>query len=1051
MALYAPSNQPERLQIHLLGDFRVRIGDQIVDPSRWKLRKAKTLVKLLALAPNHRLHREKLMDLLWPEHDLKAATDSLHQTLHTLRGILEPYCSNPRLYIQFENELISLCPDTPLWIDLEAFEQAAKEASRSRDPASYQTALALYLGDLLPEDLYEDWAISRRESLRQEVIRLFFEYAKLLEAKADFLLAIEAYQKIIASDPLQEEAYVGLMHAFAMSGQRPQALSAFQALKKVLSQKLGAEPDPRHMLLYQEILSGRFPPPHALPLLDSHSSPRHNLPNPLSTFVGREKEVEQVKLLASRSRLVTLTGSGGVGKTQLAIRVAQEMQSDYPDGVWLVALDSLSKPRLVPYVVAGVFGVSEEGEGTVLENLKESLWTKQLLLVLDNCEHLVEACARLVDTLLQACPHLRILTTSREALGIKGESLFPVPSLSLPDAHTLPPISSLLQFEAVRLFVERAQSVQPLFSITEENAPSIVQICQQLDGIPLALELAAARTSILSLEQIASRLDDRFRLLTSGSRNDLPRQQTLQASIDWSYDLLSEAERTLFCRLSVFAGGWDLAEAEGVCADSFLQAADILDLLSQLIHKSLVVVGSEPGHEKRYYLLETIRSYAETKIARTEEWSSLRNRHLAYFLHLVEEIEPKLNTAEQVEGMKQLQTEQGNLRRALSWALGETQGSLALEGLQMASALLEFWELNGLMTEGFDWLKKGLESIDHADVQSIPIQAKALYAFAEINFTLHNPEVIQILEKSVSFYRKSGDKAGLSLALCSLHDYFHHAKPAELAKVRPLLDESLELAREAGDPDTLAKVLNSKAVVTVDKTAARGFAEESLVLFRERGNKWSMIDSLWVLGSISDSLGDYKAVQRYDEEMWRLAKEGEYKPGIVLAYFLAGMAAYSQNDFKQMEVSFQGVLSMDRERGLKRGPIWALRQLGIAAKLQNESERAAAYLIESLSLAEKDEDVHGIVMTLGLMAGIVAGIGQPRRAARLLGAEVMLLESYEMGLDRFEQKEFDRDIASLRAQLDEETFMAAWSEGRKLTLEQAVAEANAIGTELNPC
>ena len=371
MALVAASSPPERLKIHLLGGFKIFIGDQVVDPDRWRLRKAQTLVKILALAPQHRLHREKLMDMLWPEHDLKAATDSLHQALHSLRGVLQPYCSDPRLYIQFDKDRISLCPDAPLWIDAEAFEVAVKKASQSRDLASYRAALDLYTGDLLPDDLYEDWAISRREGLRQEATRLLFESARALEAIAEYPPAIEAYQRIITSDPLQEEAYFGLMQAYALSGQRSQALSEFQVLKKVLAQELGAEPDPRSTLLYQEILSGRFPPPHTLSPSYARTPPPHNLPSPLSTFVGREKEAEQVRFLTSRSRLVTLTGSGGVGKTRLALRVAETMLLDFPDGVWLVELDTVTNAQLVPYAVAGVFGVSEEDVGTVEENLQE--------------------------------------------------------------------------------------------------------------------------------------------------------------------------------------------------------------------------------------------------------------------------------------------------------------------------------------------------------------------------------------------------------------------------------------------------------------------------------------------------------------------------------------------------------------------------------------------------------------------------------------------------------------------------------------------------------
>ncbi len=839
------------------------------------------------------------------------------------------------------------------------------------------------------------------------------------------------------------------MHAYAMSGQRTQALSQFRTLQEVLQKELGAEPDLQSTLLYQEILSGRFSASKNVSRTYTQPSPRHNLPSPLSTFIGREKEIEQVKVLTTSSRLVTLTGSGGVGKTRFALRLAEVLLMDFSDGVWLVELDSLSKAQLLPYAVAGVFGVSEDQEGTVLENLIESLCTRNLLLVLDNCEHLMAASASLVETLLQACPNLHVLTTSREALGIKGEIVYQVPTLSFPDASNLPPFSAVTQFEAVRLFVESAQSLQPSFKITEENAPSIVQICQQLDGIPLALELAAARVGVLQVEQIAARLDDRFRLLTGGSRTALPRQQTLQASLDWSFDLLSETERALFRRLSVFIGGWDLAAAEEVCPDSSLPTADILDLLSQLIHKSLVIIGAEPGHEVRYRLLETLRQYALGKVVGTEEWISLRNRHLAYFLHLVEEIEPKFRTAEQVERMQQLRIEQDNLRSALDWSMGENKGAVAAEGLRMASALLRFWEFYGLISEGYDWLKKGLTLIDKEDAGLTALLAKALYAYGMTHVALHMDQAGQILEESIVLYRKCGDKAGLSRALCSLREFVYY-KPNHLEKGRSLINEALDLAHEAGDPSTLAQALSSKALVCVDKATARGYVQESQALFLELGDTWGIIESLEILSEIEINQGEYVAALAYTAEIINIAQEGDYKIGIVAALSRRGIAEYYLSDFKQMEATYGELLPIGRELGIKGWMIWSLRQMGIAAKRQGNYQRAAAYLVESLPLAEKIKDVHGIIMTLGLMAGIAAETGQPHRAAILLGAEEGLLESVDMVLDEIEQAEWDRDTASLRAQLDLTILEEAWSEGRKMTLHQAVAEAYAIGSELNP-
>jgi tetratricopeptide (TPR) repeat protein len=501
--------------------------------------------------------------------------------------------------------------------------------------------------------------------------------------------------------------------------------------------------------------------------------------------------------------------------------------------------------------------------------------------------------------------------------------------------------------------------------------------------------------------------------------------------------------------LSVFAGGWDLVAAEEVCADSILPPADILDLLSQLINKSLVLVGSEQGNKTRYRLLETLRQYALSKVVDTEEWANLRNRHLAFFLHLVEEIEPKLNTAEQVERMNQLKAEHDNLRGALGWSLGDDLSSMAVEGLRMASALLQFWQFNGLPTEGYKWLKKGLAVIDRQDVRLIPLWAKVHYALGMINILFHHHDARQTVEESVALYRECGDKAGLARALCLMY-YLVHDIPNLLEKVRPQIDEALELARESGDLSTLAQALVMKAEVAYHAADAILYAEESLKIFLELGDKWGATDPLEVLCSASIDQGNFSAAREYSGKLLELTQEGGHKRGLAQAYFTQGRIAYFLNEFSQMEEYFQKGLALSREFGSLGWIIWSLRQMGIAAKRQAEYQRAAAYLLENLILAEKMKDDHGIIMTLGLMAGIAAGAGQPRRAAILLGAEEVQLESSGWQLDRQEGVEFERDIASVRAQLDEATFQVAWSEGRRMTLKQAVAEVFAIGLELNP-
>ncbi|HSG44870.1 MAG TPA: adenylate/guanylate cyclase domain-containing protein, partial [Anaerolineales bacterium] len=405
---------------------------------------------------------------------------------------------------------------------------------------------------------------------------------------------------------------------------------------------------PEH--LYQLNISGlatTFPP---LKTLDSYPT---NLPTHLTSFIGRENEIAEVGQDLSEHRLVTLTGSGGTGKTRLSLQVAADMLDSFPKGVWFVELAPITDPELIPQTILTAIGIKEQEGKTPLDLLKEYLSEKRTLIVLDNCEHLISASARVVNELLRAAPKIKVLASSREALGVRGEASYPVPSLTLPNIKHLPAIEHLSQYEAVRLFIDRALLVNPSFEVDKDSAPFLAQICYRLDGIPLAIELAAARVKILSVEQISKRLDDRFRLLTGGARTALPRQQTLRALIDWSYDILGENEQLLLCRLSVFAGGWTLEAAEEVCDGDGIESFDVLDLLSQLVNKSLVVVAERSrSGETRYRMLETIRQYARDKLLEASDADSVREKHLAYFVQLAKQAEPELYRQNQ----KSLQT-----------------------------------------------------------------------------------------------------------------------------------------------------------------------------------------------------------------------------------------------------------------------------------------------------------------------------------------------------------------------------------------------------------
>ena len=515
-------------------------------------------------------------------------------------------------------------------------------------------------------------------------------------------------------------------------------------------------------------LSANFPP------LNTLDGSANNLPTQLTTFIGRETEVAEVKRLLSESRLTTLTGSGGCGKTRLSIQVASEVQTGYPNGVWLVELAPVADPALIPLTVVAVLGLTDDGHRPVLQILTDFLRHKTLLLVLDNCEHVIEACAQLSEALLRACPKLGILASSRETLGIAGEAPYRVPSLAVAEPGHLPPLETLARLGAIRLFVERAAIARPGFALTAQNAPAIAQICKRLDGIPLAIELAASRVRVLSAEQIDARLDDRFRLLTGGSRTALPRQQTLRALIDWSYSLLSEPERLLFKRLAVFVSGWTLEAAEKVCSDNGIELPAVLDTLSRLVDKSLVLAIEAAG-ETRYSRLETIRQYSREKFAETDEVEVVRDRHLAYYVQFSEMAEEHVQRRDAILWSRRLEAEQDNLRAALEWGLARNPDS----ALRIVGALRFFWNAGGYSAEGFRWTQRALERVEATAPpggtaqapERLSAKAKALCGLAWSYLSqADNQNALRWAKQSVALYRQgvSQDTRGLPYALTIL-------------------------------------------------------------------------------------------------------------------------------------------------------------------------------------------------------------------------------------------------------------------------------------------
>ena len=606
-------------------------------------------------------------------------------------------------------------------------------------------------------------------------------------------------------------------------------------------------------------------------------TPPNNLPLSLSGLVGRGREIAEIEGLLAKHRLLMLTGPGGSGKTRLALAMTHQVVGDYEDGAWLVELSPLSDPDLVPQAVASVLGVREASGSPLLETLASHLRSKHLLLVLDNCEHLVGACADLAKALLSRCPNLSILATSREALGVDGESLFFVPPLSLPDPRRLPAADGLLGYEAARLFVQRARAVRPEFALTEENAMAVAQVCYRLDGMPLAIELAAARTRVLSVEQISERLDDRFVLLTGG-RKALAHHRTLRATMDWSHELLSEEEKVLFRRLSVFAGGFTLGAAEAVCAGGGVEEAEVLDQLTSLVDKSLVLT-TEQEREARYRLLETIRQYGLERLEAWGEAEPVRERHAQYYLVLTEEAERQLR--EQGTWLRRLGTEHANLRAALGWSL-DPQGSeeRAELGLRLAAALgmVRFWNVYG-PSEGLSWLERGLAG---SGASPRPVRVKALSEAAWIAGARGDygkaMALLGEVEEAFAKSRNLGGEPGVGASLVQLGQLLA-MDGSDHQRVEALLEEAERLRWELPDQKPRAYLLLYLGLAALDRDHYErmvALLEEGMVLFRKLGDKYGVGVCCYTMGIAALNRGDTeRAAALLEEAMHALRELGD--------------------------------------------------------------------------------------------------------------------------------------------------------------------------------
>jgi len=884
------------VHIDLLGAFGVQVDGTPVDAREWRLRKARTLVAMLALAPGQRRHREQVLERLWPDLQPVAAARNLHQTLYVARRALAGSNGGSDGLLVIKDELIVLDEAGPVPVDVVRFERLAAAALVSGDEDGLRSAAQAYAGDLLPDQPSADWLTARREELREAHRAVLVRLASAVAGRApdEALLLLS---RVLESDPLHEGAVRALMTLLAAGGRRSEALARYERLRADLLEAFGTDPDRQTTAVFRELLTGAPPGPERRAPADHperRGTQAGHLPTPVTSFVGRERELAEAQRLLGRARLLTLTGAGGCGKTRLAVQVAERVRSAYPDGVWFVDLVAVGESLLVADMVSEALGL-EPGAGPKRgQSLVDQLRFKSALIVLDNCEHLLAACGHLVAQVLAGCPGIDVLATSREPLQAPGEFTFRVPSLALPAPGLViaGDLAALQQLASVRLFVERAAQVRPGFALDADNAQGVVDLCRRLDGMPLALELAAARIAVLEPAEIVQRLGDALLVLGHGPIG-ITRHQTMRATLEWSHDLLIEREKILLRRIAVFAGSFTLPALEAICGGAPLDHTELLDLLSRLVDKSLVLAERTNG-ASRYRQLEPVRQFCRENLERAGEVPLLSAAHCAYYLDFAAAHDPEYAQGVVTEHPKVVDLEHDNLRAALRWSCAQDPES----AMRLAAGLWRYWVLRGHFVEGARWVERALAAA--------PSPTKA--------------------------------RARALLGLTGLD-----SRQGRADRHRALGAQALAVAQQLGDPDevVVCRLMDATLALTIfDLDDAERLALDLRADASDAGRPEVVAATTWLLGQCALSREDGAlAAARFTRCLGELA-EADPLARPFLPVITPCMQLVPVNG--RLVPCFEETLLMCRRVGVGQANGYVLGALGYAARLTGDPAAATA-------------------------------------------------------------------------------------------------------------
>lgn len=973
-----------KLDFRVLGPLEVRAGDEFVSlPGR----KERALLAILLLHPNEVVPTDRLMDDLWGDDPPATAGTALHVHVSQLRKALggDVVRTRPSGYV------LELTADQ---LDVLQFERLVEEGSEALaagddDAAArkLRAALALWRGAVLADFRYDSFAqgeIARLEELRLACIEDRIDAELDLGRHGELVAELES---LVEEHPLRERLRGQLMLALYRAGRQAEALAVYRDGRSLFREELGLEPTPELRKLEAAIL--RQEP--SLTVESAAVRARRHLPAPRTALIGRRRELAQLRALLEQDhvRLVTLTGTGGIGKTRLALEIAAQLAERFRDGVFFVDLAALSDSALVAPAIARKLGLVEGGTEPPLENLKDFVRGRQTLLVLDTFEHVLDA-ALVVSELLEAGPELKVLATSRATLHLYGEHEYELPPLELPNLDDLPTVDELEDVESVALFIARARAVKPDFVLSGGNERAVAGICVRLDGLPLAIELAAAQSKVLSPEALLERLSERLPLLVGGPRDWPARQRTLRAAIEWSYGLLDREEQRLLDRLSVFVGGWGMKEAKKVSGAERAAHASLLEK-SLLRHESPVAYGSRDV--QRFSMLDTIREYAHERLRLSGEAVELGRRHAEYFLSLAEDAEPALRGPAQSDWLRRLDAEQANLRAALTWALDCDRIDLPL---RLAPALWRFWEARGSIREARELLDVAL---GRGTSVAPEVRAKALFATGRMALRQGDYDHARTLfEEGLALSRAAEDRRTTALSLAGLGWVEHVHEHAGTALM--LCREALAIARRLRDKWVIADVLNNLGCALRaegDLTGAKASHDEALALRREVGDLEGVTASLANLGWLAVDQADYDGAQELFEEALELAET--------------------------------------------RGDRWAVMarevSLGYVALCQGDLPRAAAQCERGLALGRSPGYRQYLAFALETLSGVLAAEGLPSSAGRVWGAAVTLYASYGAGDSA--HPVVGLLLTRARESLAESDWQEAFAEGRRLSLEEAAA------------